>query len=121
MFRGSRFTATTFRMLSGLLIWAAHFGVIYGLTGLACARGFADVRWLGIDVVAWGIGIVTLAALGGALAMIYSAAEGAWRVTAPEGRETPHFIEWMTVASGAVAIVAIVWEALPVLLVPTCA
>src|SRR3546814_18120145 len=33
--------------LAGLLIWAAHFLLIYGFAALACARGFADVSQIG--------------------------------------------------------------------------
>ena len=30
------------RMALGVMVWAAHFAVVYGFTALACARGFAS-------------------------------------------------------------------------------
>lgn len=115
-----RFGRAMIRMLGGLLIWAVHFGVIYGLNALACARGFAELRWLGVGVVAWGIAIATVAALAAVLALTIAAVLNTRR---PGVREDPasHFLEWMTAAFGGCATVAIVWDALPVLLIPPCA
>ena len=112
------FTYVTFRMLSGLLIWAAHFLVIYVFTALACARRFSHIEWLGIGIVPWMIGVATLAAIAATLIVIWLALRDARASTA---RNTiSSFVPWMTAAFGGLALVAILWEALPVLLVPVC-
>jgi hypothetical protein len=36
--------ALVMRVLAGLLLWAAGFTILYGLHGLGCAVGWADVR-----------------------------------------------------------------------------
>ncbi len=114
----SRFTHATFRMLSGLMIWAAHFLGIYIFTALACARRFAEASWLGIGVVPWVIGTATLAAAAATLVVIGLAVRDTRFSTSRNN--TSSFVPWMTAAFGGLALVAILWEALPVLLVPTC-
>jgi hypothetical protein len=105
-------------MLSGFLIWAAHFLVIYVFTALACARRFSDINWLGIGVVPWVIGTATLAAATMMLIVIGLAVRNARLDTSRNNMSS--FAPWMTAAFGSLALVAILWEALPVLLVPTC-
>jgi hypothetical protein len=112
MMRVSRFVGAAFRMFSGPLIWAAHFTAIYAFTALACARHFAHASWLGVDVVLWAIGIGTSAAAIAALVVFLAGVS--------DGRRDDPFVAWMSAALGALALVAIVWEALPVLLVPVC-
>lgn len=86
---------------SGVLVWALHFGVVYGFTALACARGMAPaVPW-----VAGGATIVAgLVAAGIVLTHLSS-----------------DFIRWMTAAIAGFALLAILWEGLAALLVKPCA
>jgi hypothetical protein len=88
------------RMAFGVIVWAVHFGVIYGSTGLACARGLGEA-------VPWTIGAATLlaAATAGAIVLTHLSHE---------------FTRWMTAALAALALVAIAWEGLAVLMVPAC-
>ena len=104
------FTATTLRMFSGVLIWAAHFTVVYGYTAIACARGFAHAQWLGVESVTWAVAAATAVAVVAALAMLLPAARAAHK----------SFESWMTAAVCALALFAIVLETLPVWLVPAC-
>jgi hypothetical protein len=113
-----RFASATLRMFSGLLIWAAHFLVIYVFTALACARRFSEASWLGIGVVPWVIGAATLAAATTTLVVIWLAMRDARLSTSRNNMSS--FVPWMTAALGGLALVAILWEALPVLVVPTC-
>ncbi|HYE35798.1 hypothetical protein [Methylocaldum sp.] len=112
------FVTNTLRMLSGVLIWGAHFGVVYIFTALACARRFQDLSWLGIDIVSWTVAIATVMAIAGILVILLPA----WRNLYHRSPQpaTPAFIDWMTVAFGGLALLAIVLEALPVMLVPIC-
>ena len=89
-------------MSSGVVIWALHFGAIYGLTGLACARGWPEA-------VTPGVALATVVAALLALAVLVAG----WR-------RRVQFESWMTAGIAALALVAIVWEALPVLIVPIC-
>ena len=87
-------------MSAGALLWALHFAAIYGITGLACARGVAGV-------VPWAILACTVAAVGGT----------AWVMVAAL-RRRDSFEHWLAAGIAGAALVAIAWEALPALLVP---
>ena len=112
------FAATALRMFAPLVIWAVHFLAIYAFTAIACERRFADTNWLGVGVVPWTIGGVTLVAAAAALVTIWLALRDV-PGRAPRS-ETSQFLHWMTAAFGALTLLAILWEALPVLLVPVC-
>ncbi|GAB4354007.1 MAG: hypothetical protein Kow0060_04790 [Methylohalobius crimeensis] len=112
------FTPLTLRMLSGALIWAFHFGVLYLFTALACARGFSAMNWHGIGVVAWVIGAATLAAVSSVMVITVRSIRYIRNHTAPEN--ALRFMLWMTAAIGGLSLVAIVWQAVPVLLIPAC-
>lgn len=108
------FSRTFLRMLCGPLVWGAHFAFIYGFSGLACARPAWLAGWLGGNLVAWVVGGATLAALAAILALLAK--------TGLTGKphDCPAFIRWLTVALGAAAILAIVWQTVPALLLPPC-
>jgi hypothetical protein len=99
------------RMLSGALIWAAHFLALYGFAALACARGFAHTQWLGIGVPVWTTGTATMIALATLLAIVATSIRR-WPSVA--------FIDGMTAAVAALAILAVIWETLPVLMLRPC-
>jgi hypothetical protein len=87
---------------SGVLVWALHFTALYGFTALACARGFPRA-------VPGFVAGATLVA--GALAAVLV-------LKGYRGRR--EFIEWMTASVAGLALVAIVYESITVLLVPLC-
>ena len=114
------FVRRMFLMLAGLIIWGAHFTVIYGFNALACARGFARLSVLGIGLVPATVVALTAVALAAAAAILYIV----WRAgpdrLLPERPADGGFLRYMTVAVGLLSIVAIVWSGLPALLVPPC-
>jgi hypothetical protein len=89
----------------GALIWAVHFAVIYATTSLLCARGASR------GVVVGAVGVATLMALAATIAVFVRSG----RAAAREG-----FLPWMAAGIAGLAALAIVWEALPALLVPAC-
>lgn len=95
------FVRVTFTMFSSALIWAVHFLVIYSATAIACARNANDF-------VPWVIGIATFAA---AFALV---------IVMRSGRKAEPFAAWMTMSLAALALVAVIWEASAVLIVPMC-
>ncbi|MGH8717617.1 MAG: hypothetical protein ACREV0_01530 [Burkholderiales bacterium] len=103
------FPATTLRLLSGILIWAAHFLVIYAMTGIICARA----NW--IELLPWGIGAASAIAVAGVLAIIFVSLREIRGATEPS-----RFLRWLTTAFAMLALIAIIWEALPVVMVPIC-
>jgi len=87
---------------SGIVVWALHFGALYGLTALACARGHGEaVPW----IVAFASAIAAVVAAG-------------ILVKGYRGRSA--FIEWMTMSVAALALLGIAYEATAGLLSPLC-
>jgi hypothetical protein len=108
------FTRDFLRLFSGPIIWAIHFLTIYGFTGVLCARPALRDTWLGISVFSWGIGAATSVAIA-ALIFLHSRD---WR-NILAGRKSD-FIHLTASGLGLLSIVAIVWETVPVFIVPAC-
>lgn len=96
------FVTTALRLSAGVIVWSLHFAVIYGFTALACARGMAAP-------VPWIIGVATLAG-GGACVAIMVAALG----------RREQFESWVAAGVAGFALLAILWESIPVLTVAPC-
>ncbi len=105
-----------FPALVAFLVWLLHFGFAYGAHALGCARGWASSPMWGVPVVPLVVGIATVVALGAVVAILVRAV---LRVRgAPSG--TGRFVDQVTAGLAALALVAIVFTALPVLMVSPC-
>ena len=107
--------------VAGMLIWAVHFGLVYGANAVACARGFAGGELLGLPLVpalVLGATAVALAAVGWI----------GWRarrrlhadLSGEDGEDDPQFTVWLTYAVALVSALAILWEGMPVFVVDPC-
>jgi hypothetical protein len=101
-------------MLSGPIVWAVHFLFVYGFTGIVCARPAILTAWLGISMAAWVISAATLLSVA-AIGTIYLRMRKTLRIAGD-----PAFVPVLTGALGLLSVLAILWETLPVFLVPTC-
>lgn len=101
-------------MLAGPMIWAAHFLFIYSVHGVACARPMLYGAWLGAPVSAWIIVAASVLALA-AMGLIFLRLRTRLRRSGDRG-----FPSWMAAALSLLSALAIVWETIPVLLVPAC-
>lgn len=112
-----RFTRVTFLVIGPLLGWLACFTGIYVLGAIACARGLAQLRVAGVGFV----GAVT------AGLVLVAAALTAWRMASAlrQYRSRAHgerFTAFLTLSLGALALLALVLLAMPVLITrPACA
>jgi hypothetical protein len=97
-----RFSTAVLHISAGVIIWALHFLALYGLTALACARGLPQM-------IAPIAAAATLPAVV-ALAVVF------WRGWARRA----NFEAWLSATTAAFALVAVLWEAAAVLLVPPC-
>ena len=93
-----------FRMLAAASIWAAHFGLVYGIVAIGCPRGLTGA-------LPWAIGIATLAAAVGTLALM---------VAALRGRRPRDAADWASAGAAALALAAILWQASPLLWEQRC-
>jgi hypothetical protein len=96
------FASTALRIASGVIVWAAHFAVIYGVTALACARGDASL-------VPWIIGLATLLGVAFTTAII---------VRSYPRRDD--FAHWMAATLAGIAMLAMVWEAIAAFVARSC-
>jgi hypothetical protein len=96
------FPATALFMSGGIIIWALHFAAIYGLTALACARG-------------WDAAVVPALWLATAVAAIAALA-----VIAVGWRRRDVFEYWLAATVAGFGLVAIVYEAVTIFMVPAC-
>ncbi len=105
----------------GFLVWFMHFVFVYGFSGLACARGFDAATLYGIGIVPLVVAAATVAAIAAVLfilaALIAGKAPGIRHENIASLRDF-----WRIVAGGGalLSLVAIVWDALPVLFFSAC-
>jgi hypothetical protein len=111
-----KFTPTTFFLWSGLLIWAADFLLIYVIEAIACAKGFAAARILGIGVIPLTTLICSAAAAAASALIVRHCVR---RLSAARSDQRVQFTFFVTAATGALALIAILWTALPGLLLRT--
>lgn len=109
------FTRVFLLMLSGPIIWAAHFLFVYGFTGIVCARPAFHIEWMGVSITAWMVSIATLLSIAA-----IGAVQVRMRKRVPSAGDQ-RFVPVMTCMLALLAVVAIVWETLPAFIVPPCA
>lgn len=110
----SSFSRVFLVMLAGPIIWAVHFLFIYAVNGVACARPAMHDTWAGLSVSSWIIVAASLLALC-AMALIYLRHHARMPQLAHPG-----FLSWLAGGLNLLSAVAVVWETMPVLLVPAC-
>lgn len=107
--------------LGALLVWAAHFGAVYVANAIACERGLARLAVAGLPLVPVAVLGLTALALG-AVALIGLRARRRLEhgLAGQEGEDAPRFLPWFTLATALLAGLAILWEAVPALIVEPC-
>jgi len=100
------------RLLAGtlpLLVWIAHFSFSYGLAAAQCTP--AGLRAGGPDrVLLSGVTVVAV----GACAWL------AWRARGVPRRDDAGLLDWVRFVLAVLALVAVVWNAVPLVLVAGC-
>jgi len=111
--------------IAGLIIWGLHFTAVYAMTAYVCARGLEEQRVLGFDIIIVAVLGATAVALLAAGFVLFRALRRLRHSTirlAGEGSEhDPQFLTWFSAAAALLAIVAILYQGVPTLLVPPCA
>jgi hypothetical protein len=102
-------------------VWAMHFTIIYGFTTVACAKGFAVSNVLGLGMVPLVIGATTLLAWASTGVVLVRAISGPIPPrSARFGDVTEDFLRYSAAFIAVVSLVAIAWNAVPVLVVAPC-
>lgn len=115
------FTWQSLFALGGLLVWFAHFSLIYAVNAVVCSRGLARVEVGGIGLAPLVIAILTALALL-AVFVLWRKAGSPQRAPSADAAETPGagVLRYLAAGSALFGAVAIVWETLPILIVRTC-
>jgi hypothetical protein len=108
-------------MIGGLLIWGAHFAVVYIFNALACARRFAGLSYFGWGIVPLTVSVLTVVALLATALVLLLAywRRGPARASRDE-KPVNDFMRYTTITIAALSLVAIAWNGLPALIVPPC-
>ena len=109
------FTVAVFRLWGGLLVWAVYFLVVYVVAAVACARDFASVRVIGVDLVSFvtAAGFIVSLATTGALVVVTR------RGARHEPARSARFADLLGWTLGLLGLLALAWTALPHLLLRT--
>jgi hypothetical protein len=121
-----------FALLAGPLVWTVHFLTLYVFTAIACAKGFFDDEILGVRVVQLFGGLVTVIAV----ALILDAvllSYRRWRGLPWDGQPVPlprhdkndvasrrRFMAYAGLLLSGLALIATIWEMLPIVFFATC-
>lgn len=112
--RDPHFARLTFTSLSGPLIWALHFGAVYGGQHVACERGL-----LSAGLTRTGIVLVTLlAAL--AIGAIWMCARRLLTPDPPLQADLPAFLHLVTLFLLALSLFGVLAAGLASVMLPAC-
>lgn len=98
------------RLLRGtlpLIIWAAHFFAVYILVAAQCSAAGAPRRWI--------LGALSLLAIGACALVLWRA-----RRTLRCAGEDTALLDWAAAGSAVLAMAAIAWTSIPMLLIDGC-
>jgi hypothetical protein len=116
---GERPVTRLLAMMSGLIIWTAQFTAIYGITAVACARGYGQSTLFGVGIVPLAIAAATSVAFA-ICGLVLVRALGERRRRRDDPHPTDRFLQDATILISGLSLVAIAWQGLPALCVPSC-
>jgi hypothetical protein len=115
----ARFASVIGYVLAGMIAWAIAFTAAYMVVAVVCARRLGDVDVLGLPILPFSIGaitVVTLAATGLVAVAAYRRRPGSG-----EDSDLPAFVWSVALFVALLGIVGIVWNGVPTLFFATCA
>ena len=107
--------------VAGLVVWAGHFTAIYAVSAVACERGLLDRSLLGLPWVPALVVIATLVALVLLGLVLRPALAGLGPSWSEGGEAEPRFTRWFAASTAILAVLGVVFQAMPALLLPGCA
>lgn len=112
-----KFSSTALLIWSGLLIWMVNFLFVYVFAALACARRFADADVFGVGIVPFTTIIATALAGLATAAVTWSAARRLQQQASTDRHS--RFIFFVTAGAGGLALIGLLWVAIPALVLST--
>ncbi|MBR0650204.1 hypothetical protein GXW78_11060 [Roseomonas terrae] len=106
--------------VAGLVVWAGHFTAIYAASAVACERGLAERSVFGLPWISAMVGLATVVALA-LLALVLRPSLRMPAASVLDGGEAePRFTRWFAGSTAVLAALGVVFQAVPVLLLPGC-
>lgn len=105
---------------AGLAVWAGHFTALYAVSAVACERGLAERSLLGLPWVPALVGLATLVALALLGLVLRPALADPGPAWTEGGEAEPRFTRWFAGSTAILAMLAVVFQAVPALLLPGC-
>lgn len=112
-----RFVRRTAVSLAPILLWAAHFGLIYGGAHVACATTDGPIDEPLADIAVWGVtGLVVLVLVGIGLRahILLSAGESSGRASSND------FLVHVVHALTLLSLLGVIWAGAAVNFMPAC-
>jgi hypothetical protein len=106
--------------LGGLIVWAAHFALLYGVQTAFCTVAPAGWSAAGLRIgglMLTAVAVAALLALAGRLHLRSQRASS--RDSIPDA-ESVRFLRRVSIAGGALAVLAMLWATVPMLLLSAC-
>ncbi|NKC32849.1 hypothetical protein [Falsiroseomonas selenitidurans] len=104
----------------GLVLWALHFTALYAINAFACERGYEQALLFGLPWVPTMVGLATIAILLPLGLLLGWSLAGLGGPVAEGGEAEPRFTRWFAAAAAAYALLAVLFQAAPALLMPAC-
>jgi hypothetical protein len=120
-----------FAVIAGPLVWTGHFLALYIFTAIACAQGFFHHEVLGLRILLLVGGALTVLAV----LLILDGMLISWRRWRGRGADAPQplpphdsndpessrrFMAYAALLLSGIALIATVWETLPILFYASC-
>lgn len=102
--------------LTGPMIWAAHFFAVYTAEAFLCNGGTSSPTAVAIRPIGFVVTVIAVAALGTFVS---------WQAlpltrSQPAHSTNEQFLREISIGLAAIALLAVVWGALPAMLLPAC-
>jgi hypothetical protein len=112
--QGFRSPLVLLRLTAGFVVWGLHFLFVYVFAAVACTGGQASQQLLGMGIIP----TVTLVAT--VTALIANAVIAGSNLPAHRPDGLAFFVRWFTIATALGSSVAVLLNAVPVLLLQDC-
>ena len=106
--------------VAGLVVWAGHFTAVYAVSAVACELGLPSHSLLGLPWVPALVGMATVVALALLGLVMRPALKGLGPSLAEGGEAEPHFTRWFAGSTAVLAALGVVFQTMPVLMMPGC-
>lgn len=107
-------------ILAGFVLWALHFTMIYAINAFACERGYEREALLGLPWVPAMVGLATLPVLLPLLLVLRGTTRRLGLPVTEGGQAEPRFTTWFAAAAAGYALLAVLFQAVPSLVLPAC-